>query len=69
MLRELALMGETHATATDEQILTAEKVGKENYLGLALIRAADKTRYIRLTDDLVNQFTMGHNNWIPSTVT
>jgi hypothetical protein len=63
MLRELALVGETHATATDEQILTAEKVGKEKYLGMALLRAAETTRYSRLTDDLVNQFTMGHNNY------
>jgi hypothetical protein len=63
MLRELTLVGETHATATDEQILKAEKVGKEKYLGMALIRAADKTRYSRLTDDLVNQFTMGHSNY------
>jgi hypothetical protein len=30
---------------------------------MALIRAADKTRYSSLTDDLVNQFTMGHNNY------
>jgi hypothetical protein len=29
MLREIALVGETHATATDEQILKAEKVVKE----------------------------------------
>jgi hypothetical protein len=30
---------------------------------MALIRAADKSRYSRLVDDLVNQFTMGHNNY------
>jgi hypothetical protein len=63
MLRELELVGETHETVTDEQVFKAEKVGKEKYLGMALIRAADKTRYSRLTDNLLNQFTMGHNNY------
>jgi hypothetical protein len=63
VIRELALVGETHETATDEQILKAEKVGKEKYLGMALIRGADKTRYSSLTYDLVNQFTMGHTNY------
>jgi hypothetical protein len=54
MLRELELVGETQATATDAHILKAGKVGKEKYLEMALIRAADKSRYSRLTDDLVN---------------
>jgi hypothetical protein len=30
---------------------------------MALIREAYKSRYSRLMDDLVNQFTMGHNNY------
>jgi hypothetical protein len=68
MIQELALIGETHETATDEQILTAEKVGKEKYLGMTLIRGADKTRYSSLTDDLVNHITMGHNNY-PANIT
>jgi hypothetical protein len=63
MLRELELVGETQASATDARILKAGKVGKEKYLAMALIRAVDKSRYSRLTDDLVNQFTMGHNNY------
>jgi hypothetical protein len=30
---------------------------------MALIRASAKSRYRRLVDDLMNQFTMGHNNY------
>jgi hypothetical protein len=30
---------------------------------MALIQAADKSRYNRLMDDLMNQFTMRHNNY------
>jgi hypothetical protein len=61
--RELELVGETQTSATDAQILEARKVGKEKYLKMSLIRAADKVRYSRLMDDLVNQFTMGPNNY------
>jgi hypothetical protein len=68
MIRELALVGETHETPTDKPILKAEKVGKKKYLGMALIRGAGNTRYSSLTDDLLNQFTMGHNNY-PANIT
>jgi hypothetical protein len=60
---ELELIGVTQTSATDAQILEARRVGKEKYLEMAPIRAADKIRYIRLMDDLVNQFTIGHKNY------
>jgi hypothetical protein len=63
VIRELELVGETQTSTTDAQILEAIKVGKEKYLAMALIKAADKGRYSRLMDDLVNQLTIGHNNY------
>jgi hypothetical protein len=63
VIRELELIGVDQTSATDAQILETRRVGKENYLAMALIRAADKSRYSRLMDDLMNQFTMGHKNY------
>jgi hypothetical protein len=63
VIRDLELIGVTQTSSTDAQILEARRVGKEKYLAMALIRAADKSRYSRLMDDLVNQFTMGHSNY------
>jgi hypothetical protein len=63
VIRELEVMGVTQTSANDAQILEARKVGKEKYLDMALILAADNSRYSRLMNDLVNQFTMGHNNY------
>jgi hypothetical protein len=61
--RELELKQLVEASASDEQILDAQITGKEKYLAMALIRGADRIRYNKLVDDLVNQFTMGHNNY------
>jgi hypothetical protein len=63
VIRELELMGVTQTSATDARILEARKDGKEKYLAMALIREDDKSRYSRLVDYLMNQFTMGHNNY------
>jgi hypothetical protein len=54
MIRELELMEVTQTFATDAQILEKRRVGNEKYMAMDLIRAADKSRYIRLMDDLVN---------------
>jgi hypothetical protein len=51
----------SQTTASDAQILKARNVGKEKYLSIALIQAADQSKYSRLMDDLVSQNTMGHN--------
>jgi hypothetical protein len=63
VIRELEFMGVAQMSTTDPHILEARKVGKEKYLAVALIRAADTSRYSRIMDDLVDQFTMGHNNY------
>jgi hypothetical protein len=61
-------MGVEENIATEREPLDANKVGKDKYLAIALIRGSDRGRYSCLVDDLKNQFTMGHNNY-PRTVT
>jgi hypothetical protein len=56
---ELEVLGINKDNATKAEILKARKVGEDKYLGMALIKGADRVRYNRLTDDIVNQFTMG----------
>jgi hypothetical protein len=62
-VKELDLEGLNEATATDGKKIKTIKEGKEKYLVMSLIRASDRSRYIRLMDDLQNQFTMGYNNY------
>jgi hypothetical protein len=68
VLRELEVFGIDKDSATKAEILKARKVREDNYLGMALVKGADRMRYSRLMDDLINQFTMGHNNY-PQNVT
>jgi hypothetical protein len=68
MLRELEVLGIDKDSATKAEILKARKVGEDKYLGMALVKGADRMRYSRLMDDLINQFTMGHKNY-PQNVT
>jgi hypothetical protein len=68
VLRELEVLGIDKDSATKAEILEARKVGEDKYLGMALVKGADRVRYSRLMYDLINQFTMGHNNY-PQNVT
>jgi hypothetical protein len=68
VLREHEVLGIDKDSATKTEILKARKVGEDKYLGMALIKGADRMRYSRLMEDLINQFTMGHNNY-PQNVT
>jgi hypothetical protein len=63
VLRELEVLGIDKDSVTNAEILKARKVGEDKYLGMALVKGADRVRYIRLMDNLINQFTMGHNNY------
>jgi hypothetical protein len=62
VLRELKLMELDNTSVSGDEILKARKNGEEKYLGVALVKGAERNMYSRLMDDLVNQFTMGHNN-------
>jgi hypothetical protein len=68
VLRELNLMGLDNTSASGDEILKARKNGEEKYLGMALVKGADRKRYSRLMDELVNQFAMGHNTY-PANIT
>jgi hypothetical protein len=68
VLRELEVLGIDKDSATKAEILKARKVGEDKYLGMALVKGADRVRYSLLMDDIINQFTMGHNNY-PQNVT
>jgi hypothetical protein len=68
VMRELEVLGIDKDSATKAEILKARKVGEDKYLGMALVKGADRMRYSRLMEDIINQFTMGHNNY-PQNVT
>jgi hypothetical protein len=61
--KELETLGIEASVATEKELRNARKIGKDNYLEMALIRGADRGRYSRLMDDLKNHLTMGHNNY------
>jgi hypothetical protein len=63
LLLELELVGVEQNSASEEQTLEAMKLGKEKYLAMALIWEDERNIYNCLMDDLINQFTMGHNNY------
>jgi hypothetical protein len=58
----LAGLNKTNSTA--EQTLKAIKVGKVNYLAIALIPASNRSRYSRLMNDLQNQFKMVYISYL-----
>jgi uncharacterized heparinase superfamily protein len=67
-LRELEALCIDKDSASKAEILKARKVREDKYLGVALVKGADRIRHSRLMDDLINQFKMGHNNY-PQNVT
>jgi hypothetical protein len=66
VLRELEIMGINKDNASNDEVIKARKAGEDKYLVMALVKGADRSRCSRLMDDLVNQFTMGHNNYPPN---
>jgi hypothetical protein len=50
--KELELLGSNVKEETEEQLYQGSKIGKDNYLAMALIRASDPSRYGRLMDYL-----------------
>jgi hypothetical protein len=69
VIRELELMGINKDNASNDDIIKARKAGEDKYLVMALIKGAGSSRYSRLMGDLVNQFTIGHNNYPPNITT
>jgi hypothetical protein len=55
-------------SATPTELDEAKSTAKERYLAVAILSAADKSRYRKLTEKLGNDYTKGSNHY-PKTVT
>jgi hypothetical protein len=56
------------ASITPTELAEAKATAKERYLAVAMLSAADKYRYSKLTEEIGNDYTKGSNHY-PKTVT
>jgi hypothetical protein len=64
--KELEIRGLSVKDVTEAQIAESSNTGKGKYLATALIRASYRSRYVRMLDDLQNQYLNGYNNYSDS---
>jgi hypothetical protein len=68
VLTELKEKGGGLASATPKELDEAKATTNERYLAVAMISAYDNSRYIKLSEELENDYTKGSNHY-PKTVT
>jgi hypothetical protein len=68
ILAALKEKGGGPVSATPDEIAVAKATAKERYLAVAMLSAADNSRYSRLNEDLENEYTKGSNHY-PKTIT
>jgi hypothetical protein len=60
---ELELIQVMVVNTTSGENIEAMRTAKERYLSVSMLATADKSRYGKLTENLENDFTKGHNNY------